>query len=477
MSLLVSLSDFIVLPLLTKALGAEDYGIWSQVKATIGFVVPLVGLGLPFAMVRFLAAEKDKREIQEGFYSIVAVVLFGNLIASAILIIFPGFIANNFFDGADQIVRLTGLLVLAFALNGVYLAYFRTVRRIKTFAVFNIARAFAEIGLIACLVLTGYGILGAVLALLAIRVALFLVLFFFIGSKIGIKKPNFSRIREYLKFSLPTVTVGITAWVVTLSDRYVIAYFLGAAAVGIYSAGYVLANASFMFANVLGFILPAALSLSYDEGRIEEVKTHLRYSLKYTLALAIPFVFGSAILSEPVLRMFSTAEIASQGHLVIPIVGLGFLFVGAAIAPEHILILVKKTKIIAAAWGISALVNLSLNILVVPHLGILGAAITTTIAYLLLLGVLGYFAFKEFRFSIEWRFIIKSLFASAIMASAIWAIHPQSYSYIIIAILIGVAVYGVAIFLLKGFTKEEISFFRGLLKRGASAENSNDKAQ
>ena len=110
MTLLMTVSDIVLLPLLTKTLGAQGYGLWSQVKATINIIVPVAGLGLPFAMVRFLAAEKDKGKVQGGFYSIVAVVLLGNLIISSVLIIFPGFIADNFFEGASQIVRITGFI-------------------------------------------------------------------------------------------------------------------------------------------------------------------------------------------------------------------------------------------------------------------------------------------------------------------------------------------------------------------------------
>ena len=50
-----------------------------------------------------------------------------------------------------------------------------------------------------------------------------------------------------------------------------------------------------MPAGILGFVLPPALSKLYDEDRMDEVKMHLSYSLKYSLTLAIPFVFGAAI--------------------------------------------------------------------------------------------------------------------------------------------------------------------------------------
>ena len=57
----------IPLPLLTKTLGAHDYGLWSQLNATVSLILPFTALGLGGAMIRFLAAEKDRGKIQEAF--------------------------------------------------------------------------------------------------------------------------------------------------------------------------------------------------------------------------------------------------------------------------------------------------------------------------------------------------------------------------------------------------------------------------
>ena len=272
--------------------------------------------------------------------------------------------------------------------------------------------------------------------------------------------------REYLSFSLPTIPASISAWVVASSDRYVISYFLGATSVGIYSAGYGIGSIILMAATVLGFVLPPTLSKLYDEGRMEEVKTHLRYSLKYLLAATIPFVFGAAILAEPVLRIFTTPEIASKGYFVVPLVALSTLFITAYMPISHIIVLRKKTRIIGTIWVVCALVNLGLNVLVVPRFGILGAAITTLIAYGLALGLTTYYSFKEFRFPIDWRFIAKSLIASGAMSAAIWAIAPQGTLATALTVLAGTAIYGTVLLLLRGFTKEEFNFFKKLFQRG-----------
>jgi O-antigen/teichoic acid export membrane protein len=465
----------ILVPLLAKTLGAHDYGIWVQVQVTVSLALELVGLGLPYAIVRFLAAKTDREEILEEFYSVFCLVFLTSLIASIALFIGADFIAEVFFDGATEIVKITALIILVWSLDWVCLNLFRAFLQMKKYSVFMLADALGQVVVIVYLVLNGYGLFSIVLAVLAIRVAIFFILFFLIKSQIGIKRPHFPRIKEYLNFGLPTIAGGIAGWVVDSGDRYVIAYFLGAGSVGVYSAGYALAGVLLMFIAPLTVVLGPTLSKFYDERRMSEVTTYLSYSLKYFLALAIPFVFGAAILAEPVLRLFSTAEIASQGYFVVPLVTLSILLMSISGLISHILVLVKKTRIMGLIWIIAAIVNLGLNIVIVPHLGILGAALTTLIAYSLVLSMVSYYSFKEFKFDIDWRFIIKSLIASAIMALVIWSMHPQGSLDTIIAVLVGVAVYGVAIFLLRGFTKEEISFFRGLFQRSGPTANPNDK--
>lgn len=476
--LLVALSGFILLSLLTKTVGVHDYGIWTQVNITVTLLWTLANLGLPFAVIRFLAGETDRNKVQEGFYSVISVVFLTTFIASCLLTVFASSIAKAFFDGALGIVRIIGLIVLISSLNRAYLSLFRTFQQMKSYSILSTTKAYAQVGIVAYLVLNGFGIFSIVLSIVAVEAILFAILFCLIKSQIGIKKPHLSGMRQYLSFGVPTVPANISSWVISSSDRYVIGYFLGATMVGIYSAGYVLGNLLFMFAGVLGFVLPPVLSKFYDEGRLDKVKTILRYSLRYFLALAIPFVFGAILLSKQVLVLFSTPAIALQGYIIVPIVALSTLVFGFGGVISHILILVKQTKIIGAAWLLAALVNLSLNILIIPYIGILGAAIATLIAHLLATSVLVRYSFKEFKFNIDWRFLIKSLIASAIMALVIWSMHPQSNSATIITVLVGVAVYGVVLFLLKGFSRKEISFFRGLLRRSATTANpNNDKAK
>ncbi len=54
-----------LLPLITKTMGAENYGIWTQVSTTTSLILPFTLLGLGASLIRFLAAEKDKKNAEE----------------------------------------------------------------------------------------------------------------------------------------------------------------------------------------------------------------------------------------------------------------------------------------------------------------------------------------------------------------------------------------------------------------------------
>jgi len=463
-NILVTVSRvFILLPLLTKRLGAYDYGIWSQVNITITLSLAFVGLGLPYAMTRFLSTKSDTKSIREEFYSILFFVFFITIVISSLIIVFSGFISKTFFQGETNIVKLTGFIILVWGLDWIYLSFFRTFRQMGRYFVFTIVQTFGEIGFIAFFVLKGHGIFGAVFSILIVRFILLIILIYMFKLNIGFGKPHFSKIKEYLSFGLPTIPANVSSWVISSSDRYIIGYFLGATSVGIYSVGYGLGHFPAMIITILGFVLLPSLSKLYDQGKLDDVKRYLSYSMKYFMALTIPLVFGACVLSQEILKILSTKEIASQAYIVVPLVAVSVLFYGFSCIIAHILVLTKKTKIIGIVWILSALINLSLNIFVIPYLGIFGAAITTFIAYLLAMVLMVYCSFKEFRFAIDWKFLLKSLTASTIMLLIVWKINQIKNPGIIFIILIGIIIYGAVLFILKGFEKKEINFFRGII--------------
>jgi O-antigen/teichoic acid export membrane protein len=473
-NILNSLSGIIFLPLITKTLGASGYGTWVQVQTISSLVLGFAGLGLPYALSRFLPAKTSKAEVRDEFWSVFSVVFVMTLVVCIIIKFLTGFIAQAFFDGATNIVEIAILITFVSSLNVVLLSLFRARQQMRQYAFFNVLSTYLQTGIIAYLVLHGYGILSMLIVTLSINILLLLSLFFLIKKQVGIIKPGFSKIREYVNFGLPTIFSNISSWVVYSSDRFVISYFLGASYVGIYSSAYNLGTLPMMISIVLGFIMPATLSKLYDEGKIQEMKTHLSYSLKYSLMLTIPFMFGAAFLAYPILKMFTTPEIASQGQIILIFESINSTLLVSCGIVSSILIVLKKTNVSGIAWLAAAIVNLGLNILMVPHLGILGAAISTLVAYLIAESIQLYFSIREIRIPIEWIFVSKCFLASLVMSLVIWVMRPSSTSETIITVAAGFATYTVSLFILRGFKKEEVQFFWGLIRNRIPASKSID---
>jgi O-antigen/teichoic acid export membrane protein len=413
-------------------------------------------------MVRFLAAETDKTKIQEGFYSVAVFISFTSLAASVLLLVFSEPFATAFLGGRADLMRVISVIIPIECLNNLFFDYFRTFQRIKKYSLFNILYTYGMVVLVAYSLLSGYGIFGALISFLIARIIVFLLMGTLVVSVIGVKIPGFSHLKEYLRFGLPTVPGNFSAWIVNSSDRYIIGYLLGVAFVGYYSPGYLLGAIISMYIAPLGFMLPAVLSKYYDENNMKEVKTVLRYSLKYFLALAIPSALGLSLLSKSLLTILSTPEIASQGYLVTPFVALSALLLGMRAVVGQIFVLEKKTKISGTIWIITAILNLGLNLIFIPYIGILGAAITTLLAFTLGFILATYYSFKYLTFDIDFSFIAKSVFSSVVMSLVIIKWNPIGLLNVLIVIGVCAVVYSVILLVLGGIKSEEIKFFREL---------------
>jgi len=463
--LVSSLKGLLLLPILTKTLRAEFYGIWTQIMVTISLFMPLALLQLEYAMTRFLTAEENKNKISKGVSSIFVTVASAASVISLLIFILAEPLAIAVFGGAGatHFVKISAFLILLSALNQIIFQYFISFRQMERYSGFVILQTIGEALLISYAVLSGFGLFGAIISLLLVRTFIFIIGFLLVRSEVRMTTPSLSVVKPYLAFSLPLIPFTLSWWLVTSGDRYVIGYFLGAANVGIYSASYTLGNViSFLYAPIALVLFPAITNL-YENNNIHEVKMHLKYTLKFFLMIAIPSLFGLTILSKSLLGILTTSEFI-EAYMVIPIVALGALLFNIGKLFSDVLMLFKKTKIISLVFGSSALLNLVLNIFLVPLIGIIGAAIATLVTFAILFFVLAFISFKSLPFDWDPKFITKSIASSIVMGLVILKVSPHGAVNTLISIGIGAVVYFGVLLALKGFTKEEYRFLRDIIR-------------
>jgi O-antigen/teichoic acid export membrane protein len=302
----------------------------------------------------------------------------------------------------------------------------------------------------------GYGLLGVIIAYLLIQGIVFIVAIYKIISEIGFIIPKFIYMREYLRFSLHLTPNSLIRWITDSSDRYLVSYFLGLSSVGIYSAAYSIGWLINLLIAPIQFILYPELSKMYDEGKEEQVKTYLSYSLRYFLMLAIPTVFGLAALGKPLLEIITTENFVS-GWTVIPLVAFAGLLAGVFQIIINITHLVKQTKMNLYIYVLAAVVNIIFNILFIPSIGITGAAISTVLSFIVMIVACYCISSKYLWFDINYFSILKFFVASLIMYVCITVVfYPNNIVELIILVFFGIAIYFMFMFLLKGFSCNEI---------------------
>ena len=462
-NILVVLTSLILTPILTKTLPITDYGLWVQVNTTYLLITGFNALGLPYTMVRFLSSEKDKIKIQETFYSLVTLILIVSSITSLTLFYFSKPISEILFNGNAGVVIIASLIIFFGSLNLFFIDYFRAFGRMKIYSSLLIIQAYLTLGLVSYFTVLRKGILVIVSALLITQLVIALITIPIIIRSIGFKVPKFSNIKQYLNFGLPTIPNSLAYWMVDSSDRYFIAFLLGAAFVGYYSPGYILGTMIFLFVTPLSLILAAVLPKYYDNGKFEDVDLIIRYSLKYFLLVAIPSVFALSILSKPILVLLTTPEIAANGYLITPFVALSALLIGIYGITTNYLLLKKKTKLLGLIWIIAAIVSF-LNIIFIPHFGIIGAGAVTLISYTVafILGL--YYTLKDFKINFDYIFILKSLSAAILMSIFIILINPKGLLDVILVIAASTAIYFILIYILKGIKQDEIDFLKNMIQ-------------
>ena len=463
-NILISLSSLIFIPIITKSFTTAEYGMWAQVNTTIALVPNIANLGLPYTMVRFLSAEKDKEKIRDSFYPMITLTFISTTLLCILFLVFGNAIADALFNGSMQVLYITTAISFFACMNLMLITYFRTFQEMKRYSLFLVLQSYIGVFVSIYLTYAGYSIETVVLGLLTGYAAVFIMMAFLIVRYLGIGIRKWSNLKEQLAFAIPTIPSNVSSWVVDSSDKYVIGILIGSVAVGCYSPGYALGSILLMFLSPFAVLLPAILPEHYEKGDIEEVDKYLGYSMKYYLLLTVPAAVGMSVLSKPLLYIITTPEIALGGYMVTPFVCLGAIFMGMYGITNNILILEKNTMILGKLWIVVAISNIVLNLILVPYLNILGAAIATLICYILAFAVTAIASRKTMKLPFNKKEIAKILIASAIMGLVVYMMNPSGIVNVLAAIVVGVVVYFAIIFALKAVTKKELSIFKDLAK-------------
>ncbi len=232
--------------------------------------------------------------------------------------------------------------------------------------------------------------------------------------------------------------------ILTTADVIFIGYFMENADVGVYRVAVQLASLGVFVALALENVLFPRFSLWNEEDKHEMIVTSLSRAVTYSLVLAIPFCVGGWILADKLLYYlygdaFTTGTVALMVLLPLYVI---YVFQYLQMMTLNSLNHPKDSFWITS---VIVIVNIVLNVLLIPFIGITGAAIATLIS-ILMSAILGYFVLgKYIHVEIEKKPILHILVATGIMALVVGGMRflfpIESLAYLIALIIIGSVVY------------------------------------
>lgn len=450
-------------PIWTRYFSVEEYGMYSFMGAVVAVVMPISKFGLPRAVLRFFSEfTTGKRGIPMASYyttmTLGALALSSLVGVIALLIIY---MLGPEHLGGQKLYDLyvySMIMVMLASVPACFYSFLRVEQRPKLFVGILSFRGVGGLTLSIIMVYV-YSVGVEALFIAAIYVQIVMVSFFFImlrrQKKLVITSFSLGLLVEALRFGIPLVPAELSNQISSIGDRYVIQFFLGPEAVGLYAVAYGLTNHLKGLLTVMMFaVTPMYLDIWEKQGR-EKTEEFLSMVLDYYLMIAIPGIilfcfFGGDIMVLMASTKYAEAKVLLP-YLVIPLVLHGAISIYTAGLFIH-----KNTKLILYFTLSSGLLNLILNIIMVPLMGLIGAAVATLISYIFLIIIANIFSSKYITINLNLEGIFKYTLASFAAAFLLHFITIELFLGIIIKLFIGLVFYSLLILAIDNRIRQKL---------------------
>ena len=422
---------FLLLPLHTNLIPAGEYGKAALIFSFLGLMNVIYGYGMDVAYLRFVAAEDDLKKQKVLFSTSLLSLLFTSVLFSTLLLFLDQTFSKIIFRSETQniLILLSAGILLFDALALIPFMALRAKEKSIPFSLLKLVNIILNIAAnFLFIVVLEKGVAGIFWANLASS-GLTLLFLLPIIFRYFILKFDFDNFRELTRFGLPYVASGLSVVAMNLIDRPIIERLTDFETTGIYSAGYKLGTFMALFIAAFRFAWhPFFLSTSNQPNAKAVFAKVLTY---FMLSCSVVFLMVSLFVEEIVrfslfgITLFGEDYWASTS--IIPLILISNIFYGMYVNFYVGVFLEKKTSVIAWITGISAVVNILLNFLLIPYFGMLGAAWAKVISYITLAYLLYIKSNPLYPIQYEWGRILKiSIPALGIFLAQIYLLQWDS---------------------------------------------------
>jgi len=379
------LLGFVITVFLGRCLGPGNLGLYRMTSTVYGIVMLIAALGIPATIIKYVAEFKDDRD------RINQIVSFG-VITSLFLGI--GFIAlfyftSGIFAGIFNMSELSGLIrilspVFPFALlGGVLLGLLNGLREMKKYAVAIIVRSILMVVITVVLIYYGFGVAGAVIGVVLSSIGSCLFLIWISKRYFELTFSRYvSTTKKMLLFGVQLLIAGAINEINNRLDILLVGFFLMPADVGYYAVAISLSRFFWLIPLSVQRITYPATSEYWSKNNHNALGNMLNRSMKYCTVVLLLIGLGVGFFAKDIITILFKEDFV-YAVLPLQILLIGTVIRGSIAQPiGGSLTGIGRPDLSLKISALMMAINATLDIILIPQIGIIGAAIATTISLL-----------------------------------------------------------------------------------------------
>ena len=474
------LLGFLSFPVFTRVFSVSDYGVMGLVLKVILLLTVVGKFGLQNSVQRFYASEGASSDaaVRRRYYS---TLFFGTgATGTAVMVVFAGLL---FFTPAPllnpdlrYLFLFTAALILIRSWQPTLIGFLRAEGKTKTYNGLEIGVKASTVLLSCALLLLWKRTLtvffGSTIAVETLGLGL-LILYLYRRELLDFTSVDWNYFRGLALFAFPLIGYEVASVILDSGDRLLVQHYMGSQPLGYYSAAYNVSTyieESLMVPINLA-LFPIYMKLWVEKGK-DETQQFLSRSLNNFMALALGVVCVVLLVSRDVIVVLASSRF-QEAHRLLPVLVIGLLVYAVHIFLNAALLIHKKTAAMTGLVVYACIVNIVMNIILIPRIGLQGAAIATLVSYLFLVILMGHISFRLLPLKINYiGFACNAL--AALLAFVM--IRPLEFHNALVntAAKSGLAllIYAALICLLNPAIREELlKRFRSRVKEGKPARS------
>ncbi|MBT3303907.1 flippase [Candidatus Woesearchaeota archaeon] len=472
-TILATLIGYITRAVLARSLQPEQFGLFYAVLSLMTFILIFTNFGFGSSLTKHVSefvSKKDRNAMKTVIVFVSSIKLGLAVIASLILFFLSKFLAANYFKNpvAEVLLLFFAVILIISTFNSLLLNIFNGLQKYFLMGGIQLFEKIMFLVFVLVFVYSGFT-KNASLATFAYLVALALtglVFVFVMLRQTRLSRLKFSPSKKLFKklssFASASFLTSVSRVVIGYIDTLMLTFFTTLAQVGVYNVVYPTVLMLTVVGKAVNNVIFPMSSELWAKGLKDKLKAGMMMIQRVILVVLIPLALVLLIFPKLIITLLFGAPYAS-GYFAMQILALGVIFASMGTVYYSVLKGIGKPLEVTKIVGIGAVFNIVMNLILIPIWGIEGAALTTTLSYLLML-ILASFKLKKFvsvplNPSMWLRLVIGAVVFVVVVYFLNSLLTFNVYLAAVLSLIVGALAYLVVCKYLKLITLKEINFF------------------